>query len=380
MTPKRQFVLVLIIGWLLGAVVVAHQPPRDLHLVGDHWTAWNPPAEFSEGSEVYIIEVGDTLWDLAEHFHGDPYLWPQIWEQNPYIEDAHWIYPGDPLAMGLDVTSFDELASATEEGMAGEDDGFGIGDRVRPPTALGTESDLRCSGYIDEPDLQFGYEVIGSEYNSLTPTVYAGSGSSNEAVTTLKVALSPGDIVYVDGGHAGGLSPGSVFTVVQPEKWVRHPLSDRVVGRYYRRLGQIRILSVQEESAIAEITFACQPISIGARMQPFEPEPVPLARRTPTRPVNMPVASRELEDAGAIVFSDEGLISLGEGSVVYIDRGVVDDVTPGDIYTIYRRSPQGHPPVVLGELGVLSVQENSSLAKILASRYVVHLGDRIVIK
>ena len=61
-------------------------PPRNLHLENDHWTAWNPPTSFPEGSQVHIIVRGDTLWDLAETFYGDPYLWPQLWERNRYIE------------------------------------------------------------------------------------------------------------------------------------------------------------------------------------------------------------------------------------------------------------------------------------------------------
>jgi hypothetical protein len=37
------------------------------------------------------------LWDLAEKFYGDPFLWRYIWEHNQYIADPHWIYPGNPL-------------------------------------------------------------------------------------------------------------------------------------------------------------------------------------------------------------------------------------------------------------------------------------------
>ncbi len=52
---------------------------------------------------VHTIVKGDTLWDLAAHYLGDPFLWPQIWERNPYIKDSHWIYPGDPMVIDLAV-------------------------------------------------------------------------------------------------------------------------------------------------------------------------------------------------------------------------------------------------------------------------------------
>ena len=81
-----------------AAAFAQSPPPSNLHQEGDHWTAWNPPPT-GEGQEVYIIQSGDTLWSIARARLGDPYLWPQIWERNQYILDAHWIYPGDPLVM-----------------------------------------------------------------------------------------------------------------------------------------------------------------------------------------------------------------------------------------------------------------------------------------
>ncbi|MND03861.1 hypothetical protein D3C83_238820 [compost metagenome] len=47
------------------------------------------------------------------------------------------------------------------------------------------------------------------------------------------------------------------------------------------------------------------------------------------------------------------------------------------MFTIYRESRQGLPPVAVGELAVLSVRSRSAIAKILESRYPVHLGDRL---
>ena len=71
-------------------------PPKNLKKVGDHWTPWDPPAP---GPDAYIIQKGDTLWDLAGKWFEDPFLWPQIWDENRYILDSHWIYPGDPLVV-----------------------------------------------------------------------------------------------------------------------------------------------------------------------------------------------------------------------------------------------------------------------------------------
>jgi hypothetical protein len=45
------------------------------------------------------------------------------------------------------------------------------------------------------------------------------------------------------------------------------------------------------------------------------------------------------------------------------------------MFTIYRKNRDGLPPIVIGELAVLSVHQRSSLAKIIESRYAIFVGD-----
>src|SRR5262245_61831517 len=104
-----------------GLAAAADRPPQDLHLVGDHWTAWDPPA-LPGGVQIHVIQRGDTLWDLAGKFYGNPYLWPQLWERNQYILDAHWIYPGDTLVLGVEVAPVDQLTDI-DSGAGGPGEG-----------------------------------------------------------------------------------------------------------------------------------------------------------------------------------------------------------------------------------------------------------------
>ena len=371
-----------------GPVGAADQPPRDLHLVGDHWTAWDPPTEFPPNAQVYTIVAGDTLWALAGRFYENPYLWPQLWERNQYIKDAHWIYPGDPLLVSLEVAPVEELAEedlggAAEEETADagtEDEGLRLDTTISPPEPLGTEDDIYCSGYIGDVDEEFGYRVVGSEYSSLSPTL-EGEGGTNAGrgvlgeIDTVKYGLSLGDIVYVDGGLAAGLAPGLVYTVVQPRELVNHPRSGDVVGQLYQYQGRLRLLTVNEDVAIAEVVQACDAIRVGDGLKPFVPEPVPLGRRTGLRPVNVPVAEGELADDSVILRAKDSITGLGADHVVFISLGADQGVAPGDVYTVYRRNRGGLPPVVLGELAVLSVHSRSAVARILESRYTMYVGD-----
>ncbi len=50
--------------------------------------------EKKEAENVYTIKQGDTLWDISSKFLKDPFLWPKLWQRNPYITNPNWIYPG----------------------------------------------------------------------------------------------------------------------------------------------------------------------------------------------------------------------------------------------------------------------------------------------
>lgn len=389
MAIRTCLIALLLAGLAAPALVADDRPPTQLHLVGDHWTAWDPPTTFPEGAQIHIVVAGDTLWDLAAKNLGNPYLWPQIWEKNQYVLDSHWIYPGDPLVLGVEVAGAEEAGATLAEGEEGEGMGEeGGGEledagrgRSNVPVPLGAESDIYCTGYVGEIEESFGWAIVGSEYDALNPTTTDGSvvGNSDGFFVrpgTVKYKLSLGDIVYLDGGRAAGLAPGLVLEAVDAGRKLRHPVSGDVIGRVYDRRGRVRVLSVQDDGAIAEIVQTCDGLRVGSQLRAFEAEPVPLARRTVLRPVNDPTLE-DLTEAPVILTGATDLVSLGQDHVVYIDRGAEDDVYPGDLFTIYRLNREGRPPIVLGELAVLSSRNRTAVAKILESRYPIYAGDRL---
>ncbi len=359
-------------------------PPRELHRVGDHWTPYNPPdpSTYPPNAKTHLIKAGDTLWGIAAGLYGNGYLWPQLWESNTWITDAHWIYPGDVLLVGGEASQANVATgttatsttgrSSTSESTSTEQQGTGITSatmgRTEPtPIPLGTEADVYCYGYLGDPNESMPNRVGSFED---TEVLYQAG-----AIVQDNAAVE-GHLLYIDGGTSTGLVAGESYLAVLPGPLVYHPRTGDLVGRHYDYRGQIRVLCADETHARGIVTSSCKEIEIGTRLKPIPQLPIPIAR-IPDLPAFCDSPSGR-NNAFIVSSSKDQSQALGVGDLIQINIGRDDQLQPGDFLTVTRESPAaGQPRQVLGEIGILTTENRTATAKIVAMRRSMVIGDMV---
>ncbi len=57
-------------------------------------------------SQTHTVKKGDTLWDIAKQYLGDPFKWPEIYRRNTAtIADPDLIYPDQVIIITGDVAA-----------------------------------------------------------------------------------------------------------------------------------------------------------------------------------------------------------------------------------------------------------------------------------
>jgi hypothetical protein len=344
--------------------------------VAPHWSKYDFPKSVPEAAPYVIIERNDTLWDLAKRYLGNPYLWPQIWHENGYFKDAHWIYPGDPLVFpkvqvvagqaglpGEEGGVPGALGEAgglmpTEEGAAPSGVRAGAGATLIPVLS---EVDAQCSPYIPTHGEDDGLHVVGSEQGPA------------------RTMMATGDILYFSRGEDAGLKPGDVFSIHRKDYTVEHPKGGGRLGTKVQSIGWARVILTQPKSATAVVEQACIGIEAGDYLKPFQKIAVPLVTQTRRSDRMTPPSGKA---HGYIVDLGEHNDVAGAGHFAIIDLGTKDGVAPGTPLVIYRVEYPAAPTSrnVLGDMVIVTAQERTATAMIMASWGGIFRGDEVEIR
>ncbi len=229
------------------------------------------------------------------------------------------------------------------------------------PIAVGVDADVYCSGYLDRLDQVLPGSVVGAE---------------NQDIQTI---FFQGDILYIDIGTKRGAVAGQEFWVVRPGQEIADPYDETItLGRIWETPARVRIICALEDNSIAEIVQSCDVSVLGDLLAPFEPIPIPLVRRTRSLTSCDPPTGKLL---GRIVGVFDRATPIAQESIVYLDRGELDGLTPGDFLTVFRKHVgSGVVRTLLGEVAVLTTRDRTSVGKVVAMRDVMGVGDEVELK
>ncbi|HEY3399950.1 MAG TPA: LysM peptidoglycan-binding domain-containing protein [Geothrix sp.] len=357
----------------LAAPGLVAQEPAGTIKVETHSSKWDYPKELKvpEGSRTHLVEKGDTLWDLAGKYLGNPYTWPQIWELNQWIKDPHWIYPGDPLI--IDLTRAVATAGSVPDAVT----------NLRPDQRRADPSAVR------RPELGFGFQDFiqlpffapeGAEAHYKSQGAFTLTSNRRED----RQNLMEGETVYMNGGSEQGVKTGDRFLILKTvARKVVHPTAKRKLGDVVQQVGVIRVVTPLAKGSVATIERCLEGVEVGDHLVRFtEPANLPLQLRTDTTdPVKVAANSP------VVVYARDARQHTAIGEMVILDKGSNDGLKVGDVLLAVRMKTfavgtdgdkKGATETTthyLGQALVVRVDAQTATCRLLRSNEEIILGD-----
>jgi hypothetical protein len=351
-----------------------------------------PTIALGQAPESHTVREGDTLWDLARQYRGDPFLWPDIYRINTdVVEDPHWIYPGEVLRLAAsanvasvpstdtpppsDTTAVADAPSSEPEPSAAEAD--------TPPASLASLTEQSASAE-DEMAPLFGPRrgetmqetmraYVEQPYRPLRRSEFYSSGFLSEGqdlpygkvlgmvtppqikAMARNVSALPYTVISVKAPRGGTYQVGDTLLLTRSGPEVRS------YGEVVVPTGLAQVVDTADGKYLAEVVAIYGAIRAGQRALPAESfggagsaRAVPVEQGITATLIGGP-SRQELKAPQMVVF---------------LDKGRNDGVAAGDLFEIRRtpeRLPDGSIRVdeVMATLQVVHVRDKSATARLL---------------
>ena len=246
--------------------------------------------ETKETEGVYTIKKGDTLWDISSKFLNDPFLWPKLWKRNPYITNPHWIYPGNPVRLtGVEAVKKEEPQpekkaepqKAVEEKPQETVEEPGVKEpeveKVESPTPPPVEKkqaevaevkpEIKPAPVVEKP--VYFREIRSAGF--MSNIEYRGIGIVLESREG-KNMMSEGDILYMTLKTGEPIAVGNKYTVFRAGEEIRHPVTEKRIGRKYNIIGNVQLIDQHGNFFTAKVIESFDAIMRGDYIQPYSKE------------------------------------------------------------------------------------------------------------
>jgi len=262
--------------------------------------------------ETYVVQVGDTLWSVASMFLRDPWLWPEIWQINPQVENPHLIFPGDILSLAYlgDGSPVIQLERGPQSAGAGS--GFErLSPRIRSTPledAISTVPYESIAAFLSRP------RVIERDQIEDLPYIVAHREG---------LVGSEGRDVYARGVDDAPV--GTVFNVVEQGEELVDPDDNDVLGYQGIYVGQGRVDRVGDPITLRILETEREAI-VGNLLMPEED----------VNRIDFVPHAPEQQVEGRIISVLSGVSLIGQYSVVVINRGTNHGLEPGHVLRAYQ--------------------------------------------
>jgi LysM repeat protein len=255
------------------------------------------PTDLKAQRSTHKVQKGDTLWSICEKYYGDAFLWPKLWEMNPFVTNPHLLKPGDVITLIEKEDIFMKIPPKEAAKVVVKMKGIDMGMFANPATM----------GYLSVTKVEPWGEVYGS--------------------TKSELGAEKGHKIFINFKNREGVKPGDTFRVAKPMP-VRHPLTDRPMGDVISIRGAVVVKEhLQQDYFLAEVTDVYMEFGIGALILPFEP----------MSPCVQPTATDPKLYGNIVALKDDRTI-IGGGTVVYLDAGFKDGIQRGQVFEVVRIS------------------------------------------
>jgi hypothetical protein len=257
--------------------------------------------------ETYIVKKGDTLWGISGMYLKKPWLWPELWDANPQIDNPHLIYPGDELYL------------------------VWVNGQPRLRMRRGGEVKLSPTMRVGELDLAIPIiplDQIGPWLKRNRVMDAEGINNSAYIVAQDERALigGPGDTIYGRGPFPDGERLYGIYRIGQ--NYI-DPVTKEYLGYQVQDIGSAKLMSSNRDAVTSlEIARITEEVRIGDRLLPQE-ERILDASFHPQAP------EQEIE-GGVMIAVEGGLTQIGDMSVVVINRGKRDGLRIGNVLAVYQ--------------------------------------------
>jgi len=369
-----------------------------------------PAQEISTTQQVtHEVVKGNTLWDLAEQYLGNPFRWPLIYEANrDRIEDPHWIYPGQIFIIpGLEGAQAQAQAQAGAEAPGqvqiqdvtvvapGQQAGAGArqgpgGATNAPPCPLpgnrtvfweGEGGDRGCvmpipslgdrtAFYVDpETSVVSGVRTDHADllYSVPRGVVYSTPWLEDweedlPAVGTL-ARFEAVDMDATPRDRARFFEHLQIELDEGVELQVGDLLQTFVIGRAEEELGTVvrptgilTVTAVQDAGVVAMVAAEFDRVRLGQRL-----------RMAPGYDLRPGVVAREVESdvTGTLLGFNLYRAVFGIGSVAFLDVGEAEGIKPGDEFSVFVNQGDGWSGDEAARLQVVLVNGQVSSARVI---------------